>query len=269
MNATLESSFELFARRISLSQHELDNALGRAKEICQFLSQNAAIEEFRITGSIARLTAIQGFSDVDIVATLASSSSIPATPCSIAVRLLNTLRPRYREARISENTVRIRFTQGPDVDVIPALLDTVTIKGQTIYRIPSADRLRWDTYAPEQQNVQINQRSALLGSNFIHMIKIIKWWSKQHGQPLASYEIENIASATFAYRMPPITRAIVEFLEIAEHSPEGRQEGHSNSISEARDTANKALKCEQQGDTRGALVHWGRLLGDQFSSVIT
>ncbi|WP_123985616.1 SMODS domain-containing nucleotidyltransferase [Streptomyces alfalfae] len=268
MNATLEKIFELFTQRISLSQHELDDALERAREICQFLSQGTAVQECKITGSMARSTAIQGFSDVDIVAALSPSSSARTTPYSIAARLLDTLRPRYREARISENTVRISFTQGPDVDVIPAIPDTVNPNGGVIYKIPSPDRSRWNTYAPEERNQRINRKSALLGNEFIHLIKIIKWWSKQHGQPIASYEIENIASATFSDRMPPITRAIVEFFKDAEHSSAGRQEGDCNPISEARDIANRALHCEQQGDTRGALDHWGSLLGDQFSSVV-
>ncbi|MFC8437361.1 hypothetical protein ACFUJT_04030 [Streptomyces griseoincarnatus] len=269
MNATLEKSFELFARRISLSQHELNDALERAKEICQFLSQGTAVQGCKITGSMARSTAIQGFSDVDIVAALSPSLSARNTPYSIAERLLDTLRPRYREARISENTVRISFTQGPDVDVIPAIPDTVNPNGRVIYKIPSPDRSRWNTYAPEERNQEINRKGALLGNEFIHLIKIIKWWSKQHGQPIASYEIENIASATFFDRMPPITRAIVEFFETAERSLEGRKEGHSSSVSEARDIANKALQCEQRGDTRGALDRWGILLGDQFSSVVS
>ncbi|MEU2303101.1 SMODS domain-containing nucleotidyltransferase [Streptomyces misionensis] len=269
MNATLEKNFELFARRISLSQHELDDALERAKEICQFLSQDPTVQECKITGSMARSTAIRGFSDVDIVAALSPSASTRSTPYSIAARLLDALRPRYQEAHISENTVRISFTQGPDVDVIPAIPDTVNPAGGLIYKIPSPDQSRWNTYAPEERNQEINRKGALLGNEFIHLIKIIKWWSKQHGQPIASYEIENIASATFSGRMPSITRAIVEFFETAEHSSKGRQKGHFSSISEARNIANKALQCERQGDMRGALDHWGSLLGDQFSSVVS
>ncbi|MFF8457166.1 hypothetical protein ACF06T_21810 [Streptomyces albidoflavus] len=269
MNATLEKTFELFARRISLSQHELDDALERAKDICHFLSRDAAVQECKITGSMARSTAIQEFSDVDIVAALIPSPSARTTPYSVAARLLDVLRPRCPEARISENTVRISFAQGPDVDVIPAIFDTVNPDGGVIYKIPSPDRSQWNTYAPEERNREINRKGALLGNEFIRLIKIVKWWSKRHGQPIASYEIEDMASFTFSGRMPPITRAMMKFFETAAHSAEGRQEGHFNSISEARDIAAKALQCEQQGDTQGALDHWGSLLGDQFSSVLS
>ncbi|WP_435611904.1 SMODS domain-containing nucleotidyltransferase [Streptomyces sp. bgisy159] len=268
MNATLEKTFELFARRISLSQQELDEALQRAEEICQFLSQTATVQECKITGSIARSTAIQEFSDVDVVAVLSPHPSAENTPRSITARLLDTLKSRYHEAHISENTVRIHFAQGPDVDVIPAIPDISKPKSG-IYKIPSANRDRWNAYAPEERNQDINRKGALLGGEFIHLIQIIKWWSKQNGQPLASYEIENIASATFRFRMPSITRAIVEFFEIAETSSVTRQKAHITSISVARAIASKALRCEQQGDTRGALDHWGSLLGDQFSSVVS
>ncbi|MFJ3658118.1 nucleotidyltransferase domain-containing protein [Streptomyces nigra] len=269
MNATLEKNFELFAQRISLSQHELDNAIKRAEEICQFLSQATVVQECKTTGSMARSTAIQDFSDVDIVAVLSPPLSAQDTPNSITARLLDILRPTYREARISENTVRISFAHGPDVDVIPAILDTVSPNGGMIYKIPSPNRSRWNEYAPEERNQEINQKSALLGERFIRLIKIMKWWSKQHEQPVASYEIENIASATFSSRMPPITHAIVEFFEFAESSPKGRRESHGTSISDARSIANKALQCEQQGDIRGALNYWGSLLGDRFSSVVS
>ncbi|PVD03143.1 nucleotidyltransferase domain-containing protein [Streptomyces sp. CS207] len=269
MNATLEKNFELFAQRISLSQHDLDKALERAEEICQFLSRTTAVQECKTTGSMARSTAIQDFSDVDIVAVLSPPLSTRNTPHSITASLLDILRPTYREACISENTVRISFTHGPDVDVIPAIPDTVGPNGGMIYKIPSPNRSQWNAYAPEERNQEINQKGALLGNRFIHLIKIIKWWSKQQEQPIASYEIENIASAAFPFQMPPITHAIVEFFEFAESSSKGRRESHGTSISDARSIANKALKCERQGDIRGALNHWGSLLGDQFSSVVS
>ncbi|MYX15464.1 hypothetical protein GTY67_19075 [Streptomyces sp. SID8374] len=268
MNATLEKTFALFARRISLSQQQLDEALERAGEICQFLCQSVVVQECKITGSLARSTAIQDFSDVDVVAVLSSLSPTETTPHSITAKILETLKPRYHEAHISENTVRIHFTQGPDVDVIPAIPDISSPKSG-IYKIPSADLVRWNAYAPEERNQEINRKGALLGAGFIHLIQIIKWWSKKNGQPIASYEIENIANTAFRSRMPSITRAIAEFFEIAESSSQTRPKAHVASISVARAITNRALQCEQQGDTRGALDHWGSLLGDQFSSVVS
>ncbi|MEU0726242.1 nucleotidyltransferase domain-containing protein [Streptomyces sp. NPDC006140] len=269
MNATLEKSFELFVRRISLSQREIGDALNRAEEICQFLSQATAIHECQVTGSMAHSTAIQGFSDVDILVALSPDPSTQSTPHSITAKLLETLKPRYREAYISENTVHINFTQGPDVDVIPAIPDTASTNGEITYRIPSPDRIQWNTYTPARRNQEINQKSALLGSDFVHLIKVIKWWSKHHGQPIASYEIENFASATYSRRMPPLTRAIVDFFEFAKTSSTQHREDCFTKISEARAIANKALRREQQGDIRGAIDHWGSLLGDQFPSVVS
>ncbi|MBD9729108.1 nucleotidyltransferase domain-containing protein [Streptomyces caniscabiei] len=269
MNATLENTFELFARSISLSQHQLDVALERAKEICQFLSQDTAVQECKITGSMARSTAIQKYSDVDIVVTLNKPSPTTTTPESLTSSLLNILKPTYQEAGISENTVRISFNRGPEVDVIPAIPDATNPTGGPTYKIPSADRTEWNTYAPEERNQNINRKGELLGNNFTQLIKIVKWWSKEHGQPIASYEIENIASSAFPCQMPSITRAIVEFFENAESSSTKRQRSHSALISEARIIANRALQCEQQGDTRGALNHWRILLGDQFAGVVS
>ncbi|MFJ2088210.1 nucleotidyltransferase domain-containing protein [Streptomyces sp. NPDC087901] len=268
MNSTLEKTFEIFVRRISLSQQQIDEAVERAEEICQFLSQATTVQECKMTGSMARSTAIQKFSDIDVVAVLSPQPPAETTPHSITARLLDTLKLRYREARISDNTVRIRFAQGPDVDVIPAIPDVGNPKSGS-FKIPSADRGRWNSYDPGERNQKINRKGALLGGEFIHLIQIIKWWSKCNGQPIASYEIENIASSAFRFRMPSITRAIVDFFELAESSSEMRSKDHVASLSVARAIANKALQCEKQGDVRGALNHWGSLLGDQFSSVIS
>lgn len=268
MNSNLEKTFEIFVRRISLSQQQIDEAVERAEEICQFLSQAATVQECKMTGSMARSTAIQDFSDIDVVAVLSRQPLTETTPHSVTVGLLDTLKIRYHQAQISDNTVRICFAQGLDVDVIPAIPDIGNPKSG-IFKIPSADRGRWNSYAPGERNQEINRKSALLGGEFIHLIQIIKWWSKRNGQPIASYEIENIASSAFRSRMPPITRAIVDFFELAEFSSEMRLRDHVDSISVARIIANKALRCEKQGDTRGALNHWGSLLGDQFSSVVS
>ncbi|WP_373648870.1 SMODS domain-containing nucleotidyltransferase [Streptomyces sp. st140] len=268
MNSTLEKTFEIFVRRISLSQQQIDEARERAEEICRFLSRADMVQECKMTGSMARSTAIQEFSDIDVVAVLGRQPPSGATPHSITAGLLKTVKPRYRQAQISDNTVRIRFARGLDVDVIPAIPDFGNPRSG-IFKIPSADREQWDTYDPEERNQAINRKSALLGAEFIHLIQIIKWWSKRNGQPIPSYEIENIASSAFCSRMPPITRAIVDFFELAEFSSGIRLKHHVNLISVARAIGNAALRCEERGDTRGALNHWGSLLGDQFSSVVS
>ncbi|MFR0356909.1 SMODS domain-containing nucleotidyltransferase [Streptomyces sediminimaris] len=267
MNATLEKSFELFTQRISLTGQEIEEALERADEICNFLSMATPVKECKVTGSMARSTAIRKFSDVDVVAVLRPHSLTTTTPQSITEKLLKILKPEYRNAQISENTVHINFTKGPDVDVIPAVPVTVNPKNGTTYRIPSPDRGKWNAYDPEGRNKEITQKGILLGDRFVALIKVIKWWSKQNGQPIASYEIENIASASFTSRMPSVTCAIVKFFDSLESQIEGRREDNVAAISAARAIAKNALRSEQQGDAREALNYWGSLLGDQFSSV--
>ncbi|WP_159052351.1 SMODS domain-containing nucleotidyltransferase [Streptomyces longwoodensis] len=264
MNATLERSFELFTQRISLNKQEVSEALERATEICRFLRQATQIQSCKITGSMAHSTAIRKYSDVDVAAVLYPLSLTENTPQSITAGLLTLLTRRYHTAAISENTVRISFTKGPDVDVIPA----IPASNKATYTIPSPDRKAWHTYDPERRNKEITEKTAQLGVGFIRLIRIAKWWSGCNGQPLASYEIEDAASAAFTFPMPPTSFAIVDFFEHVRHLPKKLYDDQDATISSARAIAEKALESEQQGDTQRALYYWGSLLGDQFPNFV-
>ncbi|MEU9082307.1 nucleotidyltransferase [Streptomyces sp. NPDC048357] len=266
MNRTLERHFEIFFQRISLSGNQRKAALNRAEEICAFLRAESNVSECFVSGSISRSTAVRNFSDIDIIAAMNEETPPETRPDSVVSDLLSTLQIRYPQARISENTVRISFPSGPDVDVLPAL--EVSSPGVGTFSIPTFNRDAWERFIPSEQTRLVRDIDARLGGELTQLIKLVKWWSHLHEQIIPSFRIEQIACAVFEHEMPPMNRAVVDFFDVANQQLGNSSRIQSEKTREAHALAAKAVELEDRGDIQESIDHWGCLLGDQFPTVI-
>ncbi|MFG2971593.1 nucleotidyltransferase [Streptomyces sp. NPDC048331] len=265
MNGTLQDRLEVFFHNISLSDNQQGEAQNRAREICRFLGEGKMVHDCFVSGSLSRSTALRGFSDIDLVVTLSNTSS-DIRPASIISDLLKTLLTRYPGSEVSENTVRIRFPDGPGVDVLPALKLAGTSDRET-YKIPTFNLESWQEFSPNELTQRVREIDSRCRGDFTRLIKLIKWWSNLHGKPIPSFKIEQIASIAFAREMPEISQAVVVFFDAAirQYAETSRV---PSEILEAHATAKRAAELEESGDTQGSIEHWGCLLGDQYPTVI-
>ncbi|MEW2136234.1 hypothetical protein AB0892_06430 [Streptomyces sp. NPDC005409] len=266
MNRTIARNFEIFFSRISLSGSQQREAFERAESICRFLNLETTLDCF-VSGSLSRSTAVRQFSDVDLVATLTYTISPKIQPKSVISSLLSILQAPYPLAQVSENTVRITFTDGPDVDVLPAVRLGNRAPDNESYAIPTFNLNGWQRFSPMELTERVHSINTRLGGNFTRLIKLIKWWSNLHGKPLPSFKIEEIACLAFAREMPQMGHAVAAFFDAAIQQY-GATTDAPPEVLRARITAATAVELEGRGDLEGSIKHWGCLLGDQYPTII-
>ncbi|MFF0760598.1 nucleotidyltransferase [Streptomyces sp. NPDC003737] len=270
MSTSPSTNFQVLLERISLSASERTAALKRAESVCQNLINHPLVQDCFLAGSLARSTAIQTFSDVDIVAVIRNEPNISGNS-TLAISAISDLLSRtYVEIQDFDSAVRITFPNGLGVDVVPALPAGNNSSGFETYKIPGEQRA-WIDYAPEEQNQQIEQFTKKLGEEFKHAIRLTKWWSRTHGSPIPSYEIEDIASraAQKWKHIPPLAETLSAFLEEAARIESEKTSDHRHSVvRQASLIAHEALELAARGDTAGSIERWRCLLGEQFPAVI-
>ncbi|MFB7446503.1 nucleotidyltransferase domain-containing protein [Streptomyces mirabilis] len=270
MNTSPSRNFQVLLENITLSASERISALKRAESVCQNLGNYPLVQDCFVTGSLARSTAIQTFSDVDIVAVIRNGLNI-SKDSTLAINAISDLLSRtYVEVQDFDSAVRITFPGELGVDVVPALPAGTNSSGFEVYKIPTEQRA-WIDYAPEEQNQQIEQFTRKLGKEFKHAIRLMKWWSRTHGSPIPSYEIEDIASRTAKEweRIPPLPEALAAFFNEAARIGSEKTSEHRRSIArEASLIAQEALELAARGDTAGSIERWRCLLGEQFPAVV-
>ncbi|MFI6933519.1 nucleotidyltransferase domain-containing protein [Streptomyces sp. NPDC050287] len=269
MNSSPAKNFQVLLERISLTASERTAALRRAESVCRNLNNYPLVQDCFVTGSLARSTAIQTFSDVDIVAVIRNEPNI-SEDSTLAISTISGLLSRtYVEVQDFDSAVRITFPSELGVDVVPALSAGNNSSGFALYKIPIEQRA-WIDYAPEEQNQQIAQLTRKLGEGFKHAIRLTKWWSRTHGSPIPSYEIEYIASRTAKNwkHIPPPEEALTAFLGEATKISKKLADRRQSVVREASLIAQEALELSAQGDTVGSITRWRCLLGEQFPAVV-
>ncbi|MGV9390985.1 SMODS domain-containing nucleotidyltransferase [Streptomyces olivaceus] len=269
MTDQITYQFEDFLQRITLSDTEKLNALKQGQRLARRIEQRSEVRECLITGSMVRSTAIRKFSDVDIVAVMEPGDQLahsePAALVSAIARILREMEP---DVQVSENAVRVTLMDGRVVDVLASVHLGINAEGDEEYRIPTARQEGWETYAPEAQNRRIREATQLLGEDFKRLIRLCKWWSKTHRQPISSHEIEIAAYETFPRAIPELSRAVVEFSDSLRRQIEGSSPAQAELLNFNR-LAREAYDKQTLGDIQKSSELWGRIFGDEFTAVIT
>ncbi|MFE9942120.1 SMODS domain-containing nucleotidyltransferase [Streptomyces hirsutus] len=269
MTHQIADPFDAFLRHITLSDSEKATALERGRRLSRRLEQRPEVRECLITGSMVRSTAIRKFSDVDIVAVIESSNQLSRiNSAALVTTVANILRETESDVQVSENAVRVMYPDGVTVDVLGAIHAGINSTADDVYRIPSSDRKGWATYAPEEQNRRIREAAASLGDNFKKLIRLCKWWSKTHGQPASSYEIEIAAHESFRTEIPELPLAIIELFNSIKRSVD-IDSPKMSALLESREIAEEAYSSWQTGDVQKSIELWGRLFGEQYPNFIT
>ncbi|MYT70361.1 MULTISPECIES: nucleotidyltransferase domain-containing protein [unclassified Streptomyces] len=261
--------FEAFLQRITLSDSEKQKALQQGQRLAREIERRPEVRECLITGSMVRSTAIRKFSDVDIVAVIEPEDQLtqsePAALVSSIAQMLRGIRP---DVQVSENAVRVTHLDGGVVDVLVSVRLGINREGDEYYRIPTARQDGWEIYAPETQNRRIREATKLLGEDFKRLIRLCKWWSKTHGQPLPSHEIELAAYRAFPRAIPELSRAVVEFSDSLRTQIDGGPSTQAALLNFNR-LARDAYDKQTSGDLNKSSELWGRVFGDEFTTIIT
>ena len=269
MTRPIADPFDAFLRYITLPDKEKEAALEHGRLLSQRIEQQPEVRECLITGSMVRSTAIRKFSDIDIVAVIESENQLAqADSATLITAVANILRETESHVQVSENTARVIHPESVTVDVLAAFYSGTNSTADDVYRIPATNQEGWEEYAPGKQTRRIREATEALGDDFKKLIRLCKWWSNTHNQPVSSYEIELIALKSFTDKIPELPCAVIRMFDSIKHSIDPNSP-NMLPLLESRKISEEAHTSWQSGDTQESIKLWRRLFGDHFPSIIT
>lgn len=264
--SSIEQAFKIFDEKISLNTQEREEAHKRARLISQALEKEEVISECLLAGSLIKTTALSGLSDVDIVAILSNPPTHDeSSPRRAIAQVRKAVQSHYPGAGESGNAIHVAFESGPQIDILPAFL-AQREDGPQFFLIPDESLSNWQRYSPAEQIHQLRAASTKLGPDFKRLIRIVKWWSKQHRTPISSYDIETLAKECFSTEMPRLSVALVQFFKFASRSSH-KYTGSEAALKEACNSAEEALALDSANYVARASGVWRRLLGEEFPAI--
>ena len=226
----LAEAFNLFDQRLQPSALQRNAAELRGHHVSQLLSRNSQILECRLVGSLVRSTAIQRFSDVDILAIFDPKEVDPGSPEKFLDLTEQIVGSFSRAAARTSITIFLKYSDWPSIDILPGW--AVSDGKRQEFRIPAGTGQAWQLYSPSQHDRIIRDGSARLGLRFKSIIRMIKWWNRLNGSFLQSYEIEELVNEIFETEIPEYTEAIYSIFStiVRNLSDTGHNAGSGNSV---------------------------------------
>lgn len=276
MTDPFADKFDVFDQHLELSPQQRNIAESRSRHISWLLSQNAEIIECRIVGSLARSTAIQNFSDVDILAVFDPKKIDLKDSRKLLSLVERIVKPFGGNVIRTSIAVSLQYLNWPKVDILPGWVFDDGARGD--FHIPAEAGGEWQVYSPDRHDRTVNDASVRLGPRFKKLIRIIKRWNSMNDNPLKSYEIEALIADLFSAEIPNYVEAIYRvFNEIIDKLIDCPPCGDDDtllevlalpSVSNARLVARETLDMEIDGRNKGDIeASLRRLFGEQFPHV--
>ena len=278
MTDPLAESFDIFDEHVRLSAPRRDIAEFRGREISALLSHDNRILECRQIGSLTRSTAIERFSDVDILAIFDPNEADcekPKNLLDLIEQIVGTT-SGYSISRTSVN-VSLRYHDWPSIDVLPGW-PIADGEHQSFY-VPSGGGEKWQRYFPDRHDSIVRDGSERLGPKFKKIIRVVKWWNQVNGRLLESCEIEELTDSLFESEIPEYPEAIYEiFTAIVNLLTEEERKYNDPDLSipgpvsaeTARILSRRAYELAiERSDYRDIGFLFRRLFGEQFPTVLS
>lgn len=244
-------------------------------------------------GSTARLTAIKGYSDVDLLTVLPRKVLKWGTGQISSDTFINNIRDDLNE-RFHATTVRrdkqavvVMFGGGTEpIDVVPAIFhEFKTSKKVPVYLIPDGNG-GWLETAPDAHNNYIKAANIASRGKLNKTIQLLKHWrnTRQPIIPLTSIHLELLlASSRICSGPKSYARCVHEALILLEsrgarglHDPtqlagilsaantDAQKKSLSKSLSYAVEHADKAVDAQERNDWKESLRQWSIVFNNDF-----
>ena len=148
-------------------------------------------------GSYGRKTAIQGFSDLDIIFRLPPSlykqydNHVGNGQSSLLQAVRKSLKKTYSSTRIGADgqVIKIRFKDGITFEIVPAF-----VNNGGSFTFPDAnDGGRWRITDPKPEIEAIRTRNKESNSNLIALCRMMRAWKSLRGVPMGGLLIDTLA----------------------------------------------------------------------------
>lgn len=194
MPYTVAVSFDTFHRNINLAGDHRATANIRRENVVTKLSKNFDIVDSFATGSLPKMTALQGHADLDVMVVLNWSKHIKdKTPTQVLQNVRDSLAAWRNAVRRNGQAVTLSYETWPNVDIVPVSM-TKNANGDVMhYNVPNSQTDTWIKSRPKSLAAAIEAKSSECGGNFRRLIKMMKHWNRIHSDYLSSYHIEVLA----------------------------------------------------------------------------
>lgn len=287
---TTSESFAELIRRIQPLDSELQAARQHLDTIKTCLETVFAVSTFRVIGSFARDTSIRGVSDTDLMAVFRKAeftwggSYINSNTALDNVR--KALLDRYPNSDIRRDgiAIAIRFTDGRQVDIVPAMFDRMYEKWP-VYHIPDGAGW-WMATSPNLYDAYIAGANNDASGKLIAVAQLMKFWRecREPRIPLSSFHIEMVLASegackgvkSYAECTLDILRSLArrecramrDPYAIAGNIPavktDSQRERALASVVNSRNHAADAVAAAARGDVQEARRQWDIVFNSNF-----
>jgi hypothetical protein len=193
MPYTVAVSFDKFIENISISGDQQQTCASRRDNIVSLLKNDLTIIEAFASGSIPKRTAVQG-SDLDVIVALHYGKHIENKKPSEVLQSVRDVLAEYRTGvRKNGQAVTLGYKTWPDVDIVPVSRVVNDDGSVSHYNVADMNREVWIESRPKKHSATMAQRASDYGPEFRRIVRMIKWWNRQHSTYLQSYHIEVLA----------------------------------------------------------------------------
>lgn len=193
MAYTVPYSFDLFFGNINLTGDHHTIAAARRERIVSLLGKEFDILDSFATGSISNYTAIKDHADLDIMVVLHWTKHIKDRKPSAVLGDVQSHLSEFRTGRRNGQAVTLYYETWPNVDVVPVSRTTNSDGSVSHYSVPDMNTERWVESRPRAHSAALTKANADFGDQFKKLIKMMKYWNRQHSALMKSYHIEVLA----------------------------------------------------------------------------
>ena len=193
MAYTVPYSFDLFFGNINLPGDHHATAAARRERVVSLLSKGFEILDSFATGSISNYTAIKEHADLDVMVVLHWTKHINGRKPSAVLADVQSHLSEFRTGRRNGQAVTLYYETWPNVDVVPVSKTTNSDGSLSHYSVPDMNTERWVESRPRAHSAALTNANADFGDQFKKIIKMLKYWNRQHSTLMKSYHIEVLA----------------------------------------------------------------------------
>lgn len=216
MPYTVGASFDAFYESINLSGDHRETANKRRDDIVSTLGKSFSIIESFGSGSIPKYTALKNHADLDVIVALHYDKHIKGkTPAQVLQSVRDALAEWRTGVRKNGQAVTLYYKTWPNVDIVP-VSRTIKDDGTLLhYNVPDSNTNTWIKSKPRTHAADVEKKSSDCGYNFRRIIKMMKHWSRMHGDYLQSYHIEVLALRIFNSNLDDTPWNVFQFFDKA------------------------------------------------------
>ena len=283
MAYSTEDAFNRYFTTINLPGDHRATANNRASWVAQRLRNRGltVLDAFPM-GSIPRYTALEEYSDLDVMTVLHFSQHLKdRKPSNVLLTVRSALGDGAQGVRRNGQAVTMKFASWPNVDVVPASrLTDSNNKFTGHYRIPDMVNEEWIDTNPGKHSGEIGTAAGVRGEKYRRVIKMLKDWNRRQQASMQSYHLEVISlklSCEWKDHSWPLYQwfqnasGYVDFCwydnkDVASYLSFDQRTRIKTSLSEATATSLSAWHAYYQNDHQTAITTWKRVFGQRFPS---